>query len=71
MTVQTLCFNYAKERGHVEKAGKCEFITGNKSGKRTLYFNQEDGHYYVIYNREAMQFRPCNVQPYDVTIGYI
>ena len=71
MTIQTLLFNNAKERGMIEKIGKCEFLDGNKSGKRILYYNREDGRYYVIYNHEAMRFRPCNTQPYDVIIGYV
>lgn len=58
MTIGSCFFYMCKENGAVNKVGKITVTDGLKHLERTLYFNTEDGKYYVIVNGEAHPVKP-------------
>lgn len=51
-------FNFCKERGNVKKVGKISVEDGRRYLDRALYFNTENGKYYVIVNGNAWIIKP-------------
>ena len=57
-TLGTVYFNRCKEKGLVNKVCRITVANGRRYLERTLYFNTDDGKYYVIVNRNAHPVKP-------------
>lgn len=57
-TFEGCYFNFCKERGNVKRVGKITVENGRKYLDRALYFNTENGKYYVIVDGNAWSVKP-------------
>lgn len=57
-TWATSYFYHCKENGCINKVGKITVADGLRYLERALFFNTDDGKYYVIVNRNAHPVKP-------------